>query len=203
MLNFKSSNEAGFMNSARVASGLMMGMIIVLSLSGCSRVHDADNDPPEMRLEDVKARSMELQHQVHDLMPQEDFEGNDLPGIEERSIHPISKCASYFDENYADQDVNAVYYSGSFSVSIDLDASAEEVAKETYDALVAELETATSVDAVNPNGGIYPAIRTTDNFRILVSWTEVDNSPRDAVSIDVTSPCFIPEGGTLPPGRKM
>ena len=69
MLNFKSSNEAGFMNSARVASGLMMGMIIVLSLSGCSRVHDADNDHPEMRLEDVKVRSMELQHQVHDLMP--------------------------------------------------------------------------------------------------------------------------------------
>lgn len=96
-----------------------------------------------------------------------------------------------------------MYYSGSFSVSIDLDAPAEDVAKETYDALVVEFGTASSGDEVDPSGGIYTAFRTADNYRILVSCTEVDNSPRDAVSVDVSSPCFIPEGGTIPPGREM
>lgn len=40
-----------------------------------------DDEYLTLRLEDVKARSTELQHQVYDLMPQEDFEGNDLPGL--------------------------------------------------------------------------------------------------------------------------
>lgn len=40
-----------------------------------------DDEYLTLRLEDVKARSTELQHQVYDLMHQEDFEGNDLPGL--------------------------------------------------------------------------------------------------------------------------
>uniref|UniRef100_UPI000A58E7D1 hypothetical protein n=1 Tax=Gulosibacter bifidus TaxID=272239 RepID=UPI000A58E7D1 len=55
-----------------------------------------------------------------------------------------------------------------------------------------------TIDPVDP-----PYIYSPDGYQIAVRSEQVPDTDIESVQIVVWSPCFIPEGGTLPPGRKI
>ena len=190
---------------------LSCALLAMYVLSGCAEQiaepgqtsSGRSEEYPTVRLEDVRDRALELQHRVYELMPKEAIEGNDLPTIEELGPQPVSSCRSYLDEGYAGPDDKSVYHTRWLSVKVDLDASADEVAEETYRAVVLDLGLPGSDENALPSGNSYPLVQSEDGFNILISKTEIADEQHDQISVAVASPCFIPEGGTLPPGDRI
>ncbi len=185
-------------------AGAVVGGATLSMLSGCAAAPSSpDEDPIVMTPESAKARSVELQHEVLEVMPKEYFTENDLPGIDSGTTHRLLKCAPILDEQYAKSDTKLVQYPGMFAVNLNVGVPLEKAAEETYRAAARELGApGTNVEA-EANDFYYPPIKTEDGYSIIISFTEVGDSPKDNIVVDVWSPCFIPEGGTLPPGRKI
>ena len=193
----------------------LYALLLPLVLASCADLPDSsegvsgntDQSKDEyatLHPEDAKSRSVELQHQVLDLMPRQDFEGNNFPDIDADIKHRLMKCAPILSEEYYQEEAEAVQYPGVFVVRLDEGASKEEVAKKTYRSVVAELGMADADVGASPDDyGSYPRVTTEDGYLITISFTHSEDTPAGEVWVDVWSPCFIPEGGTLPPGRKI
>ena len=185
-----------------ISRSVLAGLFVVAA--GCSQVRpESSKEYPTLQPEVAKARSIEIQHEVMSLIPEEYLTGNDLPSIDADIKHVLYKCSPILSEDYSRDETVLVQYPGMFAVSLDVGAPLEEVAEVTYKSTARELGLPeTDVDA-ELSGFYYPPIETEDGYSIIISLAEVDNSPKDQLAVDVWSPCFIPEGGALPPGGKI
>ena len=190
-------------NMLRALSALAL-TAIPTALVGCAESQGQDAPTVTMRPTEARDRSLALQREIIEMIPAEDREDNFLPGVdgEPRKLYFCKPILS--EEYYQDSgtDVEAVQYPGRVFVAVDRDASVDTIVLNINERLSQRdgwtSERRGTIDPEDP-----PYIYSPDGYQIAVRSDPVPDTDIDSVQIVVWSPCFIPEGGTLPPGRKI
>lgn len=178
--------------------------LLMSLLAGCASGGQAGDPMSTMRPEDAKSRSIALQREIIEMIPEDVREENFLPGVSEEPQR-LYFCESmlaerkYEDANAEDQ---GLQYPGRVFVALDPGVTARDIVLDINDRLRSqEGWTGSDVETMDPENP--PYVYSPDGFMIAVRAERVPDSDIESVQIVVWSPCFIPEGGTLPPGRKI
>ena len=190
-------------NMLRALSALALTAVPTV-LVGCAESQGQDAPTVTMRPAEARDRSLALQREIIEMIPAEDREDNFLPGVdgEPRKLYFCKPILS--EEYYQDSgtDVEAVQYPGRVFVALDPGVTARDIVLDINDRLRSqEGWTGSDVETMDPEDP--PYVYSPDGFMIAVRAERVPDSDIESVQIVVWSPCFIPEGGTLPPGRKI
>lgn len=195
-----------WIKSATVVARLLVGVMITLTLVSCARASDSRiEDAPVLTPASAKARSIEIQRQVRAFIPEDAIESNDLPPIDGSFEFALLQCAPILSEGHTKEgdDSVTVQYPGTFAVRIDSDDSSELVANGVYNQVRSELAREDAEASTLDTNRQFAPVTTSDGYQVLISLAHDGDTGTDLLVVDVWSPCFIPEGGTLPPGDRI
>ena len=159
---------------------------------------------PTAAATEMKSRSQEIQQVIYELMPPEYLSANDLNSPWKATpASPLLPCKPILSaESWQSDDNSSGYqYPGSFSARLDEGAPVEEIVDQLYQDVIHSPDLEFDPDSIPEDPSSMTQLITADGYQVLISYVLPSDSTRLIISVDVWSPCFIPE--TMPPGRKI
>ncbi len=159
---------------------------------------------PTAAATEMKSRSQEIQQVIYELMPPEYLSTNDLNSPwQDAPASPLLPCKPILSaESWQSDDNSSGYqYPGSFSARLDEGAPVEEIVDQLYQDVTHSPNLEFDPDSIPEDPSSMTQLITADGYQVLISYVLPSDSTRHIISVDVWSPCFIPE--TMPPGRKI
>ncbi|MFD2675187.1 hypothetical protein [Gulosibacter bifidus] len=184
--------------SRKVAKRVGSTLLLVLLLSGCAArgengVSEASSVPTLDAL-GQKDRSVQIQQQIRDIVPERvvNMEVNDLPEIGERPATLLRCQAGAEVASVGSGEGIPVYYSGTFALGLKSDVHGDDLLMRIDDQ-IRDFSGWEQAIYTHENASGTHKWFTDDGFMVLIDVTELDRGDGLQLSVNVTSPCFIPE----------
>ncbi len=182
---------------------VLVGVLALSVFAGCTHRVQGAQDIPVMNVFDAKRRSLEIQRKIETFVGHDVASENDFQSPDEEYEFTLLNCAPILSEQYSKADGNAVQYPGMFAIKLDRGVVGTDVIKDVYKQVVREYGQESVTQVALEDDGSAPIIYTRDGFQVRLALFWDNDAAAHILTVDVWSPCFIPEGGTLPPGRKI
>ena len=169
-----------------------------LFLAGCTTGEDELSPDDLPSPESAKARLIELQHEVTQLIPREHLPENNMASADYSTSDRQFRCVPGQDERYSGNETALVQHSRLYSVRLEAGAPLQQTAEATYTSAAREFGIpGTDIDAKQTDS-YYPPIMTSDGYLINVGVIGPVDAPEGNLIIDVWSPCFVEDESTRP-----